>query len=106
MIETTESSSLLSRNVMIAGRRTSIRLEPELWDALRMVCRMEGKTINQLCTIIARHQQSHQQTGGFTSAVRVYIVRYLLSRYLVSRVPVAKAHSSERSSMHTACAAA
>ena len=82
---TESSSSLISRNVVIAGRRTSIRLEPALWEALRLVSRMEGKSINQLCTTIA----SHQQSGGFTSAVRVYIVRYLLGRYLVARVPTA-----------------
>ena len=91
MTETTESlSALVTRNVVIAGRRTSIRLEPELWDALRAVSRMEGKTINQLCTTIARCQHA----GGFTSAVRVYIVRYLLARYFVAHAPVAgSAHS-------------
>jgi predicted DNA-binding ribbon-helix-helix protein len=84
MTETTDTSTLISRNIVIAGRRTSIRLEPELWDALRLVSRMEGKTLNTLCTTIARHQRH----GGFTSAVRVYIVRYLLGRYLVARTAV------------------
>lgn len=80
----TPETSLISRNVTIDGRRTSIRLEPELWEALRLVSRMEGKTINQLCTSIARHQN----LGGFTSAVRVYIVRSLLSRYFITRTPL------------------
>ena len=38
---------------------------------------MEGKTINQMCTTIA----CAQSRGGFTSAVRAYIVRYLVARY-------------------------
>jgi predicted DNA-binding ribbon-helix-helix protein len=77
MMTETSETTLISRNISIAGRRTSIRLEPELWDALRLVCRMEGKTINQLCTTIA----CAQSRGGFTSAVRAYIVRYLVARY-------------------------
>jgi predicted DNA-binding ribbon-helix-helix protein len=81
---TPPESALVNRNVIIDGRRTSIRLEPELWDALRLVSRMEGKSINQLCTAIARREAA----GGFTSAVRVYIVRYLLARYFIALAPL------------------
>lgn len=31
-------STLVSRNVVISGRRTSVRLEPEMWDGLREIC--------------------------------------------------------------------
>jgi len=28
-------TTLISRNIIVAGRRTSIRLEPDMWDGLR-----------------------------------------------------------------------
>jgi len=41
-------STLVSRNVVISGRRTSVRLEPEMWDALREICQRERSTIHQV----------------------------------------------------------
>ena len=61
-----------SRNVRIAGRRTSVRLEVPMWEALDHICDQEGKTINDICTAVARAQRE----GGFTSALRVFILNY------------------------------
>jgi predicted DNA-binding ribbon-helix-helix protein len=49
-----------------------MRLEPELWDALREICRRERLDINQL----VRHIESLGHRGGRTSAVRVYVLQY------------------------------
>ena len=62
----------LSRNVRIDGRRTSVRLEASMWEALDDICDREGKTVNDICAIVARTQRE----GGFTSALRVYILIY------------------------------
>lgn len=63
---------LVNRNVVAAGGRTSMRLEPELWDALVEICQREGRDMHDLIRAVdtARH------AGGRTSAVRVFIVRY------------------------------
>ncbi len=66
------ASTLVNRNVIIAGRRTSLRLEPALWDALREVCRREGMTRHELCTWINRRRRA----STLTAAVRVFIVSY------------------------------
>ena len=66
------SSSLISRNVRIGTRRTSVRLEQEMWDALGEICRREGVTLNELCTDIAARQNAR----GFTSKLRVFIMSY------------------------------
>ncbi|HSR71382.1 MAG TPA: ribbon-helix-helix domain-containing protein, partial [Kiloniellales bacterium] len=34
-------SSLVNRNVFVGKRRTSLRLEPAMWDALAEICRRE-----------------------------------------------------------------
>ena len=38
------------RNIRIGKRRTSIRLEPEMWDALTEICSQLDKDLNEICT--------------------------------------------------------
>lgn len=65
-------SRLINRNVVAERGRTSMRLEPELWDALKEICRRERQDMNQL----VRHIESLGHRGGRTSAVRVYVLQY------------------------------
>lgn len=65
-------SSLINRNVIVHGRRTSVRLEPQMWDALAEIARREGRTIHQICSeAAARRGQS-----TFAAGLRVYILDY------------------------------
>lgn len=66
------SSRLVNRNITADRGRTSMRLEPELWDALHEVCAREQITLGELVRRIER--RGHP--GGRTSAVRVHIVEY------------------------------
>ncbi|MGE0256284.1 MAG: ribbon-helix-helix domain-containing protein [Alphaproteobacteria bacterium] len=63
---------LINRNVTVGGRRTSLRLEPEFWDALADIATREGLTLDHLCSLI------DSQRGGLsrTAAIRIYIVGY------------------------------
>lgn len=65
-------SRLINRNVVAGRGRTSMRLEPELWDALKEICRRERQDLNQL----VRYIESLGHRGGRTSAVRVYVLQY------------------------------
>ena len=65
-------STLINRNVTVTGRRTSVRLEQPMWDALEEICRRERKIMNQLVTEI---DQSRQESI-LTAAIRVTIMRY------------------------------
>lgn len=65
-------SSLLISNVVVDGRRTSIRLEPVMWDALRDIAQRLNMTIHDLVTEIER-----ERTGSsLTAAIRVYVVDF------------------------------
>lgn len=66
-------TSLVTRNVRIGAKRTSVRLEPELWSALERIASREQTDINEICTRVANGKGA---IGGFTSALRVYIVCY------------------------------
>lgn len=66
------ATSLISRNVMIDGRRTSLRLEKEFWEAFDEICRREGISKHDLCAAI--EECRHKSTR--TSAVRALIITY------------------------------
>ncbi len=66
------ASSLLNRNVIANGRRTSVRLEREMWDALAEIAEREGQTVNDVCSDVYHiHRQS-----TLTSGIRVFILGY------------------------------
>jgi len=66
-------ANLVSRNVTINGRRTSLRLETASWEALDEICGLEGLSVHELCTVI----DSQRHGASRTSAVRAFIVTYL-----------------------------
>ena len=41
-------SSLVSRNITVLGRRTSVRLEPEMWREIKAISQREQCTIHDL----------------------------------------------------------
>jgi predicted DNA-binding ribbon-helix-helix protein len=66
-------TALVMRNVSIRGHRTSIRLEPEIWDRLAEICRREYCTPHDVCSYVAGHKSSH---GSLASSLRVFILDY------------------------------
>ncbi|WP_325678936.1 ribbon-helix-helix domain-containing protein [Rhodopila sp.] len=66
------TSRLVNRNVVAERGRTSMRLEPELWDALIEICEREGQDMSAL----VRQVEAAGHAGGRTSAVRVFILNY------------------------------
>lgn len=65
-------SRLVNRNVVAERGRTSMRLEPELWDALSEICDRE---LQDMSTLV-RKVEAAGHAGGRTSAVRVFILNY------------------------------
>jgi len=71
-----QSSRQVSRNVVVSGRRTSMRLESSLWEALEEIARLEGGSVNDLCCRI----DAHRGTMSLTGAVRAALVNYYRGR--------------------------
>jgi predicted DNA-binding ribbon-helix-helix protein len=65
-------STLVNRNVTVAGHRTSLRLEPMMWASLESVCRREGVSLHEFVTGI---DQTRQQSS-LTAAIRVGLLIY------------------------------
>lgn len=71
--EDNKKSSLVSRNVTILGRRTSIRLEPEMWKALTDIARREQCRIHDICSLVFLRKG---ENTSFTAAIRVFLMLY------------------------------
>ena len=65
-------SRLVNRNINATAGRTSMRLEPEFWDALREICQRESLVQAELI----REIEQKASAVGRTSAVRVHILQY------------------------------
>lgn len=78
-------SDLICRNVRISGRRTSIKLEADMWEALFEICENSGRNLHDICTEV------HQRRGSsnFTSAMRLFILDYYRAGFGAWR-PVAR----------------
>lgn len=67
------SSTLVIRNVVVLGKRTSLRMEPEMWDALADVAGREGHDVHDICTRIVERKPP---AASLTAAIRVFLVNY------------------------------
>lgn len=68
-----EKTTLISHNIMIAGHRTSVRLEKEMWMALKQVAKRESCTVHSLCTEVSKRKRPDT---SLTAAIRVFIMAY------------------------------
>ena len=81
-------SSLVIRNVVVGGHRTSVRLEPVMWDALQDIARRRRVTMHDLVTYIDRARTA----SSLTAAIRVYIVDF----YRAAALPAGRPQGVER----------
>lgn len=69
-------SGLISKNVRIHQKRTSVRLEPQMWSALKEIANIENCTIHDLCTAV---NDLKNPAMPFTAALRVFLMEYYRS---------------------------
>lgn len=66
-------STLVSRNITVNGRRTSVRLEPEMWRALKEISTRENCSMHELCSLISFRKNKRT---SLTAAIRVFLMLY------------------------------
>lgn len=64
-----------TKNISINGRRTSMKLEPYLWESLLEIARIESVSRDDLIEEVERRRIIYPSTT-LTSAVRVFITQY------------------------------
>jgi len=75
-----------TRNIMIGGVRSSIRLEEAFWDALDEILKREDLTLNNIVTRISNRLAAKRNLAG---AMRIFIHSYFyaLSQDRTPRLP-------------------
>jgi predicted DNA-binding ribbon-helix-helix protein len=68
-----ERSSLVIRNVKVHGHRTSVRLEPQMWDSMIEISRREFCTPDDVCSYVAERKPPRD---SLTSSLRVFMLDY------------------------------
>lgn len=68
--------ALVTRSLMIGGRRASLRLEATIWDGLKDIAKSQGRSLEALCADI-----HDERTEGipFATSVRVYVLNHFRS---------------------------
>ncbi|MBF0373584.1 MAG: ribbon-helix-helix domain-containing protein [Alphaproteobacteria bacterium] len=64
---------LLTRNVRLGAKRTSMRLEPAMWEALEEIARRESIAPDEVVGVVCGTRPARTT---LTAAVRVFIVDY------------------------------
>lgn len=84
------NAHMQTRNIVIAKRRTTVRLETAVWDALDEICQHEDISRHDLCTRI----DQTRGTANRAQAVRATVINYFrLSR---RRAPSSRGRMIER----------
>ncbi len=71
--EAETKTTLISRNITVMNHRTSVRLEPEMWTALREIANREQCSIHDICTLISIRKNPNT---SLTAAIRVFLMLY------------------------------
>ena len=67
------NSALISRNVTVLGKRTSIRLENQMWSSLKEIAEREHCSIHELCSLIASRKKGDL---SLTASIRIFLMLY------------------------------
>jgi predicted DNA-binding ribbon-helix-helix protein len=87
LAEIREIDHTVTRNLVVCGRRTSIRIDGMTWKALGSIAHAEGLTINEVASYIANKRMGNI---SLTAAIRMFVVGYLSYRSGESRsIPAA-----------------
>lgn len=61
-------------NITVEGKKTSVTLEPLVWELFHDIADDQKCTIHELCTFI--HQRKNNE-ASLASAIRVFIMAYM-----------------------------
>jgi predicted DNA-binding ribbon-helix-helix protein len=65
-------SSIVKRSVAISGRRATVSLEAQFWEALKEIAKDRGSTLQDLVTSI----NSNRREANLSSTIRLYVLGY------------------------------
>jgi predicted DNA-binding ribbon-helix-helix protein len=71
-----KKSLVIKRSIVVGGHKTSVSLEDDFWDALRLIARGHRVTLSELVGSI----DSQRQHGNLSSSVRLFVLNHYRRR--------------------------
>ena len=65
-------SLIVKRSILLAGRKSSVSLEDEFWNALKKIANDRYVTMSELVSDI----DAQRQQGNLSSALRLFVLEY------------------------------
>ena len=87
---------LICKNIRIAGHRTSMRLEKEVWSALAEIGHREHCDTNEICACV---NSTRSTEISLTAAVRIFVITYF-RRAATEDGHLRAGHGSRNSPLH------
>jgi predicted DNA-binding ribbon-helix-helix protein len=66
-------TSLVSRDLVICGRKTTVCLEDKMWGSLNVIAEHKGCSVHDLCSLVCEQKTNDQ---GVSSAIRMFLMLY------------------------------
>jgi len=73
VLEARRALGMIQRNITLANRKTTVRLEAATWEALTTIAELENQTITQIINAIDRRRQLNTT---LSSSIRVFVLCY------------------------------
>ncbi|QCO05425.1 ribbon-helix-helix domain-containing protein [Azospirillum argentinense] len=68
---------LVQKNVVVNGRRTSMRLEPMMWESLGDICSRKGASLNEVVSFVETKVLSLDGAcPNLASSVRAFVAEF------------------------------
>lgn len=64
---------LEKHSITLMGHKTSISIESEFWEELKLISKTQNKSINEIISSI----DIKEHNGNLSSSIRVFIIQYL-----------------------------
>ena len=68
-----QKSFLITRNITVLNKRTSVRLEPEMWRELKKITEIEQCTLRALVSLIYLRKEP---SASLTASIRIFVMLY------------------------------
>jgi len=68
-------TKILKRSITVNGRKTSVSLEDEFWDALNEIAARRRQSVGELVSLFVRQNRP----ANLSSAIRIFVVEHFRS---------------------------
>jgi predicted DNA-binding ribbon-helix-helix protein len=66
-------SAIAKRSVVLHGRKTSVSLEPDFWEGIKDIARLQERAVADLVNEI----DEKREIGNLSSAVRLFVLAHV-----------------------------